>query len=71
MSPRKPFDYRGCKVAPETLQESILAGCNNSVNRYLKTLWRITFPDMTWCRVGTKFMARQYINSKGYSHGVI
>ena len=68
---RKTWNYKGCTIAPETFTESILVGCNNSVNRYLKTVWRITFPDNSWERVGTKRMAVGYINSKGHSYGVV
>jgi hypothetical protein len=67
---QKPWEFKGCTITPETMSEPILAGCNNSVNRYLKTVWRITFPNKTWCRVGTKDMARGYINSRGHSYGV-
>lgn len=64
----KPFSYSGCTVAPELLSEPILVGCNNSVNRYLKQVWRVTFPDGTWCRVGTKGEARRYIRTHLYYH---
>lgn len=66
-----PFKYRGCDIVPETLPQSILVGCNNSVNRYLKRVWRILFPDGTWIRTGTKKTARQYINLNGHSYGVV
>lgn len=57
---RKPFETSGCIVTPEWLPRPILIGCNRSVNRYLRTAWRVTFPDQTWCRVGTKQMAKWY-----------
>jgi hypothetical protein len=67
----KPWTYKGCNIAPEKMDKPTLAGCNNGVNRYLTTLWRITFPDNTWTRVGTKRMAISYVESKGHSYGVV
>jgi hypothetical protein len=67
---RKPFAYRGCTATPEYLPREILVGCNNSVNRYLRIVWRVTFPDQTWALVGTKAMVRQYIDRVGRNHGV-
>jgi hypothetical protein len=64
----KTFIYRDCQVALETLDKSILIACNNSVNRYLRKVWRITFPDQTWSRVGTKDMAKTYINLHVHQH---
>lgn len=68
---RKTWEYKGCTIAPEKLDKPTLVGCNNSVNRYLTTVWRITFPDGTWCRTGTKRMAVRHVESKGHSHGVV
>jgi hypothetical protein len=67
---RKPFDYRGCTATHERLPREILVGCNNSVNRYLRVVWRVTFPDRTWALCGTKDMARRYVNLVGRNHGV-
>ena len=67
----KPFTYRKVTVTPERMTPPILVACNNGVNRYLGTVWRMTFPDQTWCRTGTKLQARQYINRVGHSHGVV
>jgi uncharacterized lipoprotein NlpE involved in copper resistance len=67
---RKTWEYKGCTIAPEIVAPT-LVGCNNSVNRYLTVVWRITFPDKTWCRVGTKRLARGYIESRGHSYGVV
>lgn len=58
----KSFTYRGCEIDPEVMDEPTLVACNNSVNRYLRKVWRITFPDQTWTRVGTKDTAKSYIN---------
>jgi hypothetical protein len=66
---RKPFTYRGCIATPEHLPREILVGCNNSVNRYLRVVWRVTFPDQTWIRCGTKHQSRQYIDHVGRHHG--
>jgi hypothetical protein len=66
---RKPFEYRGCIATPERLPREILVGCNNSVNRYLRVVWRVTFPDETWIRCGTKDQVRSYVNLAGPSHG--
>ena len=65
---RKSFNYRGCTISPEVLDNSILVACNASVNRYLKTVWRVTFPDLTWARLGTKNQARRYVESKLHLH---
>lgn len=65
---RKPFEYNGCRVEPETLPEPRLIGCNNSVNRYLRQVWRAIFPDKTWCLLGTKRMARSYIDAHKHQH---
>jgi hypothetical protein len=67
---RNAFTYRGCVATPEQLPREILVGCNQSVNRYLRLVWRITFPDQTWVRVGTKDMVRRYVEWKGHQHGV-
>ncbi len=67
MSPRKEFRFRGCVVSPERLDHAILVGCN-FVNRYLQVVWRVTFPDKTWCRVGTHNMARSYVDSHLHQH---
>lgn len=55
-------------MAPETLPDSILVGCNNSVNRYLRTVWRVTFPDKTWIRCGTVGESKRYINAHLHQH---
>jgi hypothetical protein len=67
---RKAFTYKGCTVSPHTHKDAILVGCNDSVNRYLKSVWWITFPDKTWVDTGTKLQAKQYIDDKGDAHGV-
>ncbi len=53
---RHSFAYCRCVVAPETLPKPILVACND-VNRYLRHVWRITFPDGAWLRTGTKEQA--------------
>lgn len=65
---RKPFTYQGCVISPEPLAKAILVGCNNNVNRYLSLVWRVVFPDQTWCRVGTKLMALRYIAANRHRH---
>jgi hypothetical protein len=67
---RKPFAYRGCTATPERLPKEILVGCNNSVNRYLRVVWRVTFPDGTWALCGTKETARSCVDRVGRNHGV-
>jgi hypothetical protein len=59
---RRPFVYRGCVVSPERLGHPTLVACNHGVNRCLKTVWRATFPDQSWCRLGTKDTSRRYID---------
>jgi hypothetical protein len=59
---RNTWSYLGCTVAPERMKESTLVACAHQANRYLRLVWRITFPDGTWARVGDKAMARQYID---------
>lgn len=56
------WTYRGCLIGIETLPDPILIGCNRGVNRYLKSFWRIVFPDGTWIRCGTKQQCRSYID---------
>jgi hypothetical protein len=65
----KTFTYKGCEVMPEQSEKSILLGCNNGVNRYLRRYWHVRFPDGTWVNVGTKDQVRAYIDRVGYRHG--
>jgi hypothetical protein len=67
---RNLFHYKGATVWPEHSTKPVLVACNKGVNRYLKDFWRIVFPNDTFCRIGTKAQARQYIDAKGHSHGV-
>lgn len=67
---REPFNTYGCTIERESLAGPILVACNNNVNRYLKTVWRVTFPDGTWCRVGTKQEASRYAGANIHNHSV-
>ena len=62
MRTRHSFTYRAVRVDPEFLHEPILVGCNDGETRYLCVVWRLTFPDDTWLRVGTKKQARLWID---------
>jgi hypothetical protein len=58
----KTWTYKGCSIRPETIPGGILIGMNGQKNQYRTIVWRIEFPDNTWVRVGTKAIARGYID---------
>ena len=66
----KTWEYKGCHVEPELVHPAILVSMGKGRgNRDLFCVWRITFPDHTWIRVGSKKAAQQYIDPNIAAHG--
>jgi hypothetical protein len=64
------WTYRGCLIGRETLPGPILVRCNGGVNRHLSRVWRVVFPDDSWCQVGTRDEAVRYVDRVGHRYGV-